>query len=219
MRKCLFGVVAVATLATACSGGASSPTSASFTLSGYDTGSYSYLLGGTAGTIASADTVGWTGTDTHSSPPWHSGASAPFGDNAQAPGACLGMYYSTGTSTGTYLIHTAWPSAPTQNGPTSDLLVTKTFVLPSAMTVKIDVAIDNDIQVFVDGNDVTGNFVANSGLWGGMVGGFQTHTDCAATGSGTFTVSNLQSGTHVLAIHAKDRGLTDYLDAKVYTAP
>jgi hypothetical protein len=218
MRRYLYGVVAVVTLATGCSGDSSSPSSTSFTLSGYRSGTYSYLLGGTAGSIASTDTAGWTGTDTHSSP-WHSGASAPFGDNTQAPSACLGMYYSNGASTGTYLINTAWPAAPTSNGPTSDLLVTKTFILPSAVTVKIDVAIDNDIQVFVDGNDVTGNFVANSGLWGGMVNGFQTHGDCAATGSGTFTVGSLQSGAHVLAIHAKDRGLTDYLDAKVYTAP
>jgi hypothetical protein len=61
------------------------------------------------------------------------------------------LYYSNGTSAGTYLIDTPWPAAPTSNGPTSDLLVTKTFVLPSAVTVKIDVAIDNDIQLFVDG--------------------------------------------------------------------
>jgi hypothetical protein len=219
MRSHLYGVIGLVALATGCgSDSPSSPSSPSLTISDYRSVGYTYLVGGTAGTIATADTAGWAATGP-ASPPWQSGASAPFGDNAQYPGACSALYYSGGNSGGTFLIKTAWPAAPTINGPTSDLLVTKSFALASPGSVEVDVAVDNDIQVFVDGNDITSTLVAKTASWQGLVNGFQTHGDCAEFGSGTFTASGLGVGTHLLALHAKDRGGVTYLDAKVYTAP
>jgi hypothetical protein len=218
MRRYLSSLVAVVTLlGTGCGGGdQSSPSTPSLTLSDYRSAGYSYILGGTAGTIAPSDTAGWAATNTHSSA-WQAVASAPFGDNSQNSQACAPLYYSGGTSGGTYLVVTAWPAAPTSNAATSDLLVTKSFVMPSPATVKIDVAVDNDIQVFVDGNDVTASLVAKSGLWSGLANGFQTHGDCAEPGSGTFSATGLGAGTHLLAIHAKDRGGVTYLDTKLYS--
>jgi len=215
MRILPFAVLGVLVLlGTGCGSDQSGPSTPALTVSDYRSTGYNYVLGGTAGTITSSDTTGWATASTHSAP-WQSGT-APFGDNSQNTAACAALYYTGGTSTGAYLINTAWPAAPTSNGPTSDLLVTKSFVLASALTVKIDIAVDNDIQLFVDGKDITASLVANSGLWDGLVNGFQTHGDCADTGSGTFTAGNLAAGTHLLALHAKDRGGVTYLDSRVY---
>lgn len=111
----------------------------------------------------------------------------------------------------------------------SDLLLLKTFPLPSWWTAPLTVsaAIDNDIAVFVNGHPLTtynnaplyafsgtdaSNYSFNSGT------GLVTHEGCATKGSLTFTIPaaflNL-GGQNTIAVRARDRGGVNYVDAKV----
>ncbi len=113
----------------------------------------------------------------------------------------------------------------------SDLLLIKTFPLPSGWTspLTVEAAIDNDIAVWVNGHALTtlndvplytfsgddaGNYAFNA------TSGLVTHENCATKGSLTFTVpaAFLVAGQNTLAIRAQDRGGQSYVDAKV-TAP
>jgi hypothetical protein len=109
----------------------------------------------------------------------------------------------------------------------TDMLLRKSFPLPSWWTAPLTVtaAIDNDIQVFVNGNPLTtyqGNPLYsfsgdNNYAFDGSTG-FITHENCATKGTLTFTIPaaflNL-GGQNVLAIRARDRGSVNYVDAKV----
>jgi hypothetical protein len=108
-----------------------------------------------------------------------------------------------------------------------DLVLRKTFTLPSGWTTPLTVsaAIDNDVIVYVNGNPLTvdgsGNplysFPANGNYSFDASSGFVTHENCATRGELTFTVpaSYLVAGQNVLAIRARDRGSVDYLDVEV----
>jgi hypothetical protein len=52
-------------------------------------------------------------------------------------------------------VHTGWPAA--QTGKTSDILLRNRFLVPTiwAGTVTVKVAIDNDVQIFINGTDIT----------------------------------------------------------------
>ena len=94
-------------------------------------------------------------------------------------------------------VRTEWPVE-------TDLLVRKTFELPVGTTdVVVHVAVDNDVQVFINGYDVSD--------------GLQTHEECPSLNSFTFAVpdSLLQVGTNLLAVRARDRGGLAYLDLEV----
>jgi hypothetical protein len=96
-------------------------------------------------------------------------------------------------------VKTTWPLS-------TDLLLRKTFTLPpGASSVKVAVAIDNDVQVFVNGVDISG--------------GLQMHEFCAERDSFIFPVPDaiLNVGTsNVLAVRARDRGpCCDYVDVEV----
>jgi hypothetical protein len=128
---------------------------------------------------------------------------------------------------------TTWEAAAgTQANPAtgSGLLVRRTFTTPADFSgnILINVAIDNDIQVYVDSTDVTNHqdvdFVGQvnddvvAGSWNGYIGPFQAHSGCAQQGDGTFTVpaSLLDEGTtHVIAVYAHDWGGASYLDLEV----
>jgi len=114
----------------------------------------------------------------------------------------------------------------------TDLTLLKSFPLPQGWTTPLTItaAIDNDIQVFVNGNALTtlngvplyafsgqdaGNYSFNP------TSGFVSHENCATKGSLTFTVpaSFLNAGgQNVLAIRARDRGTVNYVDVKVSPA-
>jgi hypothetical protein len=114
----------------------------------------------------------------------------------------------------------------------TDLTMLKTFSLPQGWSTPITItaAIDNDIQLFVNGNALTtlngvplyafsgsdaGNYTFNP------TSGFITHENCATKGSLTFSVpaSFLNvGGQNVLAIRARDRGTVNYVDVKVSPA-
>ena len=94
-------------------------------------------------------------------------------------------------------VRTEWPVE-------TDLLVRKTFELPVGTTdVVVYVAVDNDVQVFINGYDISD--------------GLQTHEECPSLDSFTFAVpdSLLQVGTNLLAVRARDRGGLAYLDLEV----
>jgi hypothetical protein len=119
-----------------------------------------------------------------------------------------------------FTMNTAWTVG-------NDLTLRKSFPLPSGWTAPLTItaAIDNDIQVFVNGHAVTQNYAflgddANNYVVNSETG-FVTHENCATKGSLTFSVpleDLIPGGQNLLAIRARDRGDINYVDAKV-TAP
>ena len=94
-------------------------------------------------------------------------------------------------------VRTEWPLE-------TDLLVRKTLELPAGTTdVVVYVAVDNDVQVFVNGHDISD--------------GLQMHEGCPSLDSFSFAVPDnlLQVGTNLLAVRARDRGGLAYLDLGV----
>jgi len=94
-------------------------------------------------------------------------------------------------------VRTEWPVE-------TDLLVRKTLELPAGTTdVVVYVAVDNDVQVFMNGYDISD--------------GLQIHEGCPTLDSFSFAVPNnlLQVGTNLLAVRARDRGCFAYLDLEV----
>jgi probable HAF family extracellular repeat protein len=94
-------------------------------------------------------------------------------------------------------VKTNWPI-------NTDLLLRKQFTLDAIpQTLTIGVAIDNDIQVFVNGQDVSG--------------GVRIHEFCAAQDTFIFTVppSLLKAGSNLLAVRAIDRGTESYVDIQI----
>ena len=101
--------------------------------------------------------------------------------------------------------NTRWPTD-------TDLLLRRTFSLPAgASNLTLSVAIDNDLQVFVNGVDVTATGRPNL-----IEAGFQRHGGCAEHGSFMFAVpdSVLHDGPNVLAIRARDRGVVSHFDLR-----
>jgi hypothetical protein len=98
-------------------------------------------------------------------------------------------------------VHTNWVSVPEP----TDMLLRHSFSVaagwPNDLTVSV--AIDNDIQVFVNGTELTSGFV--------------THEGCAERGSFTFAVSHtlLTAGNNVIAVRARDRGVVAFVDIQV----
>ncbi len=94
-------------------------------------------------------------------------------------------------------IRTEWPVE-------TYLLVRKALELPAGTTdVVVYVAVDNDVQVFMNGYDISD--------------GLQIHEGCPSPDSFSFAVpdSLLQVGTNLLAVRARDRGCFAYLDLEV----
>jgi hypothetical protein len=102
---------------------------------------------------------------------------------------------------------TPWPPGVSETN-TSQILLRKFFGTSSSV-VRVRVAIDNDIRVFVDGEEITAS-------GGTPVEGFIRHEGCPTENSFTFTASGLDpSVEHLLAIQARDRGGSTYVDAQV----
>ena len=88
-------------------------------------------------------------------------------------------------------------------GDPSYVLVRKDFYVPAGTsTVTIQVLVDNDVQVFMNGTDVSGGFVSHEG--------------CANSNPLAGFVASVVPGTvNKLAVIARDRGDQSYLDLKV----
>ncbi len=95
-------------------------------------------------------------------------------------------------------------NAKTYWSPNTDILIRKEFNLPSgSKNLKVSVAIDNDIQVFINGNDISK--------------GLQIRDGCAIQDSFVFTASDdiLKTGNNLLAVRGRDRGEINYVDIQV----
>lgn len=96
-------------------------------------------------------------------------------------------------------IATEWPNF-------TDLLVRRSFRLCSgASDLVVEAAVDNDIQVFFNGVDISNGMVV--------------HEYCPVYGdaAATFAVPDalLREGENVLAVRARDRGVVSFLDLNV----
>lgn len=86
----------------------------------------------------------------------------------------------------------------------SEIVLRKSFLLPAnASNLRVLVAIDNDVQVLINGVD--------------MSGGLVTHECCPILDEFLFEVpdSILQEGENLLAVRARDRGSESYVDLRV----
>ncbi len=111
--------------------------------------------------------------------------------------AGFGSIYSGCLLTSTEYVKTDWET-------NSDILLRKDFYIPAGTSdLKVYVAIDNDVQVFVNGQDVSG--------------GMQIHDGCPAWDSFEFAVDDsiLNDGKNLMAVRGKDRGTASFLDIKV----
>jgi alpha-tubulin suppressor-like RCC1 family protein len=112
-----------------------------------------------------------------------------------------------GTGTAAFADDTcAGPYATSWTGNT-DILLRKQVNLPAgALDVQVSVAIDNDIQVFWNGADISGGLISSEG--------------CAIPDEYTFVVpsSLLQAGDNLLAARGRERGSSQRIDLKVTAA-
>ena len=119
-------------------------------------------------------------------------------------------------------IHTPWDTATT--GSSVQILLRKRFS-GTAQNVQVQVPIDNDVRVYVNGTEITGtggtvdssegiNFVPGSV----DETGFMTHEGCADPAHPfVFTVNNsaLLTGGNLVVVQARDRGVVSYVDVRV----
>lgn len=150
--------------------------------------------------------------------PWKFGV-APFGDVRASAAPTPGTSYATfcnGTNGtidySTVLISAAsiWQRAA--SAATADLtylFARRIFFAPTAGA--IDLPIDNDLQVWLDGMDVTSTLQYSGGS---VADGFLIHEGCATVNQ--VTLPNVSAGVHVLAVKARDRGTASYFDAKFF---
>lgn len=95
-------------------------------------------------------------------------------------------------------------STSTAWSPNTTLYARRNISLSTGATIQISVAIDNDIEIYVDGVNVGP--------------GTLVHEGCPTQGSFVRTVT-LPAGTHVVAFKAIDRGGSSYFDAEITIAP
>jgi hypothetical protein len=107
-------------------------------------------------------------------------------------------------------VHTEWPGL-------TDLLLRRRFDLPAAAGgVQVRVAIDDAVQVFVNGVDITTTGEPNQ-----LQGGFQQNNGCAERDAFVFSVPDalLHPGSNLLAIRARDVGAVSHVDLRVTAGP
>ncbi|MEO8167792.1 MAG: hypothetical protein ABI623_06065, partial [bacterium] len=127
-----------------------------------------------------------------------SGFELPSFDDVGWPSGDAGF----GTSSGCPLNNPVDAKTPWGDG--TDMLIRKHFTLPAgSRSLRVGAAIDNDIQVYVNGQDISG--------------GMRIHENCAERNSFVFTASDgiLIAGDNVLAVRGRDRGGLTYLDVQV----
>jgi len=122
------------------------------------------------------------------------------------------------------LARTSWPAAPfiTAIPPdpfytpgVSELLLRRTFLVPTGWSAgaTVRVAIDNDIQVFVNGVTITASAGAST-----LYDGFQIHDACAALGDFTFVIPGnllMPGASNLIAVRSRARGKGSFVDLEV----
>lgn len=216
-----------------------SPTSVTFNATGVTTRTIGYgatdwkyiLIGSTPPSNSTTDYPGSTWhTPAFPATAWLTGA-APFGSSPSA--GC------TVFNTNPPAVTNSWPAAVSgtiaDSGSGSSILLRNTFTATAGSSLVVEVAIDNDLQVFIDGRNVTNGsgvvFTANTntdpgvaGFWNNpsYVNGFRAHGGCAQRGDGAFSIpaSFLSAdGIHTIAVYARDYGGAAYVDVKVTVVP
>lgn len=94
-------------------------------------------------------------------------------------------------------VQTEWPAD-------TDILLRKTFNLPyGASNLRVSGGIDNDLQVFINGYDISG--------------GLQIFDGCPSRDSFVFSAPDniLITGSNLLAVRGKDRGAVTFLDVEI----
>lgn len=131
-----------------------------------------------------------------------------FGSTGPAPFGSA----NAGCALNTAGFNTAWPPAAN-----TFLYARKTFAVTSPTQVQIAVAIDNDVQVFLDGADISSTngqgAVPSTDPLPSL--GLLLHENCPTQGSFTFITTLLPVGSHTVAFRARDRGTSSYFDARV----
>ncbi len=95
----------------------------------------------------------------------------------------------------------------------TDILVRKQIIVPSSATkIKISIAIDNDVRLYLDGVEITGSAVGAPEVL--PPGGYLIHEGCATNDSFIFN-RTVTPGVHEIAIRGRDRGGLTYLDARI----
>lgn len=169
----------------------------------FGSGGYSWLqLASTLLAPKPPQPTGWQ-QPTFDASAWTAGGVAPFGS---PPGCAI-----NGT------VATFWLT-------NSDLLLRKSFSAPYAGVVTINLRVDNDAKVFLDGVDITvsgaptvaNSFLRNEGTT--APDNWWIHDNCADDGAPSFT-ANVSAGNHVLAVIARDRGGDSFADISMRLAP
>ncbi|MEZ4587797.1 MAG: hypothetical protein R2909_15525 [Gemmatimonadales bacterium] len=104
-------------------------------------------------------------------------------------------------------VNTAWPTD-------SDILAKKYFTVPTTTTVRIAIAVDNDVRVFLDGVEITSTAIGEHDF----LDGYLRHEGCPSYDSFVFRLT-VGAGVHELALRGRDRGSQAFLDATVSVAP
>ncbi|MEO8449319.1 MAG: hypothetical protein ABI647_05990 [Gemmatimonadota bacterium] len=107
---------------------------------------------------------------------------------------------------------TAWKAS-------TDILVRKSFSTTYAGTITLAVRIDNDLQIWLDGVNITPNAPATGGGGFNSPSGWWFHDGCADAANPVFVVTGVPAGSHLLAIRGHDFSGGSYLDVKADLAP
>lgn len=175
---------------------------------GYSANGWSYLI-----LNGAAPPTGFQLPDFAGAASWPVGG-APFGSGHDDRYLC-GLDDNVRTTWPAAANITAIPPDPFYQPGVSEILLRKSFLVPTGWTAgaRVRVAVDNDIQIFVNGVDIT----ASAGA-GTLFDGFQIHEGCATQPDFTFTIPNsvlVTGGNNVIALRARDRGKTSYADVEV----
>ena len=100
----------------------------------------------------------------------------------------------------------------------SGILARKSFSTRTASTLSVQVHIDNDIRLWVDGKEITSTGTTADASFYDAASGWWIHDGCVLTNPPTFTASNVPAGNHVLAVWATDRGGDSHFDVSITQA-
>jgi hypothetical protein len=110
------------------------------------------------------------------------------------------------------------PPGPTTFPANHDIFVVKSFNAPVAGTLQVTVHIDNDLKLWLDGNEQTnlipttshGSYDASSTWW--------EHGNCADLGPAVLNLP-VSAGNHTISLWAHDWGTVGYLNMKLVLNP